>query len=111
MRDEVGRIENSKAQLEKMDDEKLNEILESSIHGRWNKTWAKEILSERRLQKIETKLGLNKSADTICPKCGGMNLNKLTLCQFKDGKMELINGVKNVFECSDCEEVFQSKPI
>jgi len=52
-RDECGRIENSKRQLETMSDDRLKEILKCDRHGHNNQRWAREILTDRRLERLE----------------------------------------------------------
>ena len=51
--DESGMIENSKRQLEELSDDRLKEILISSHHGNNNKRWATDILTDRRLARLE----------------------------------------------------------
>lgn len=67
-RDEHGRIENSKEQLETMGDDRLKEILKDERHGHNNKLWAKDILTDRRLTRLEDKLCTIADAITANPK-------------------------------------------
>lgn len=77
-RDECGRIENSKRQLETMSDDRLKEILKCDRHGHNNQRWAREILTDRRLERLEKKLGTLADSITANPKLhrGGTSLNE-----------------------------------
>ena len=56
--DESGSIENSPGQLKELSDERLKEIIGSSRHGHNNKRWAMDILTERRLERLEKSLAV-----------------------------------------------------
>ena len=65
--DEGGRIENSEGQLETMSDAGLKEILKDDRHGQNNKRWARDILTDRRLTRLEDKLCIIADAITANP--------------------------------------------
>ena len=63
-KDQSGSIENSKEQLDGLDDNKLCEILElGSMHGENNRRWARDILTERRLERLEKLVAANSAVE------------------------------------------------
>ena len=67
MMDESGMIENSKRQLEELSDDRLKEILISSHHGNNNKRWATDILTDRRLARLEKSCAVIAESITANP--------------------------------------------
>ena len=65
--DESGSIENSPGQLKELSDERLKEIIGSSRHGHNNKRWAMDILTERRLERLEKSLAVIAEGITANP--------------------------------------------
>lgn len=53
--DESG-IRNSRGQIEKMSDKKLEEIIKDPLCSRFSSKVAKELLTERRLKNLERRL-------------------------------------------------------
>ncbi len=83
-----GKIENSFAQLNELDDSRLNDILSSDIHGHNNKRLARDILTDRRLNRLENESEahrvfnnllhwINKSDSALRLACGELTAQEI----------------------------------